>query len=142
MLEGMARAHFVLSCLRRPVLHSVAAERGDSAAVVALAKRIKLTGWFDPPSAGAAAHSLSYRRLAPWDQATIKLTIAKFLHDAQLGNTGIMRIAIFGTCGREKDPKATYTDDVITGFEFRGQQFAFTTPLRFVQGCGIEVNLG
>ena len=40
-----------------------------------LEKDLRLSGWFDPPSVGAATHSLSFRRMAPWDQATIKLTI-------------------------------------------------------------------
>ena len=141
MLESLPRVRSALSFLRHPALLPVAVERGDSAAVVALAKRINLTGWFDPPSGKALiteAHSLSYRRLPPWDQATIKLTIAKFLHSAQLESTGTIQIAIFGTCGRETTPKAAYTEDIITGFEFRGRQFAFTKPLRFEQGSGVE----
>ena len=138
-----AAALHLAAFLKHPVLRSVAAKRGDSAPVVALAKRINLSGWFDPPSVGAATHSLSFRRMAPWDQATIKLTIAKFLRDAYnsiLPSAGVLQITLFGTCGREKDPKAAYTDDAITGFEFRGRQFAFTKPLCFIQGSGVELD--
>ena len=142
-----AAAFHLASFLKHPALRSVAAERGDSAPVVALAKRIRLSGWYDPPSAGgqlSAEHSLSYRRLPPWDQATIKLTIAKFLLESfrsALPSAGVIRVTLFGTCGREKDPQAARTTDYITGFEFRGRQFALTKPLRFEQGCGVELPL-
>lgn len=140
------------SQVRYFVLNSVAAEKSYGEDVLALAKRIKLSGWFDPPSAGAqlpAAHSLSYWRLLPWDQAKIKLTIAKFLWDVQQESRGkfrlpaaeVLQVTLFGTCGREKDPGAVYTDDYITGFELRGRHFAFTKPLHFVQGTGVELGL-
>jgi hypothetical protein len=142
ILRLPAAASQLGSFLKHPILRPIAQARGDSEAVQAVANRIKLTGWFDPPSGDAkmpAAHTLSYRRLAPWDQATIKLTIATFLAESQISlDAGVLSVAIFGTCGREMEPRAAWTNDSITGFELRGRQFAFTKPLHFTQGCGVE----
>jgi hypothetical protein len=56
-------------------------------------------------------------------------------------SAGVLQVTIFGTCGREAAPHAPFTDDFITGFEFWGRQLAFTKPLHFEQGCGVELNL-
>ncbi len=146
MFESLSRIRQGLSFARHPFLAPLAAGRGDSPAVLALAKRIKFSGWFDPPGTEKelpAAHSLAYRDLLPWDQATIKLSIAKFIREAfssSLPSAGDVTVTIFGTCGREKAPQAEEYSDCITGFEFRGRQFAFLEPLVFTHGIGIELD--
>jgi hypothetical protein len=142
-------AHVIrlVSQATHPFLTPAAAKMKNSKAVFALAKRIDLVRWLDPPSETTmrvSVHSLSYRRLAPWDQATIKAEIAQLLlneHRSLLPSAGVLQITLFGTCGREIEPKATYTDDVITGFEYRERHFPFPKPLQFVQGSGVELPL-
>ncbi len=136
MFESLAKARYALSFARHPLLVPLAEDRKDSPAVLAMAKRIKLSDWFDPPSTTGlpARHSLSPIRLAPWDQATIKLSIAKFLDGAfpQLWlESGSVKVTIFGTCEPPRELADAYHNVLITGFEFRGRHFAFTPPLKF-----------